>query len=117
MIRRAHQRRARGYHSLSGSVSVGLALLAMVFIFWFAWVRPASSQVGPCGQWDEIQRHLGAQYLERQVAIGVVSETHVVVVLASPDGKTFSIIAINSNGWACYLAAGTDWQLEQERGI
>lgn len=115
MTRRPHHTRSN--HSLAGSVSVGLAILAIAFLFWMSWIHPALSQVGPCGPWKELRAKLGRDFRETPVAGGLINQQLVLFVLASPDGKTFSIVTVTSNGLACILATGTNWEPEKDRGI
>lgn len=117
MTRHPHNGRARGHQSLAGSIGVGLAIVAMAFIWWVVLGGTASSHVGPCGPWKELREKLGSIYRESPVAGGIVSPQFVVMILASQDGTTFSIVTISSEGCACMVLTGTDWQHKPERGI
>lgn len=73
-------------------------------------------QAGPCAPWDVARAEFKKTYGEEPVAAGVARGS-MVVVLASPDGKTFTIMVVGPNGMACGIAAGSDWQAKQDKGL
>lgn len=85
------------------------ALAAIVFAVAIAVAAPAHAQL-KCGDRLEALAHLAERYHEAPVAIGVATNGGVVEVLASADGKTWTIIVTLPNGRACLIAAGGDWE-------
>lgn len=71
----------------------------------------ASAQGRQCGPYDAFVKHLADNFNEAPVSVGVASSGMAVLqVFASPEGKTFSALAVSSNGTACLLFTGTDWE-------
>jgi len=62
-----------------------------------------------CGERDAIAQRLRAQYDERQVAVGMTSMGNLVEIFASPEGKTWTALLTQANGFACITAVGEDW--------
>ncbi len=69
----------------------------------------ATAQQPQCGPWAVIQGSLKERYKEVPIGGGVVNDGMVVTVLAAIDGKTFSILTVNKQGVACFIASGTDY--------
>lgn len=63
-----------------------------------------------CSTRDEVLRLLDEKYDEQVVSIGVTNVGGLLEVLASKDGKTFSIIITSPKGTACLVAAGEGWK-------
>ena len=77
----------------------------------------ASAQV-PCNQRTEIVTELAGKYKEVPVAIGVNSKGHLVEVLSSEHGRTWTIIVTSPAGMSCVVSVGEDWstrQLEEQQ--
>lgn len=62
----------------------------------------------PCYPRDAIQAHLAERYGERPVGIGVTAG-QLVELLVRPDGTSWTILVIRTDGLACPVAAGEDW--------
>lgn len=63
-----------------------------------------------CLPLTDYTKQLAAKYHEAPVARAIQGGMPI-VVFASADGKTYTIVAIVKSGrTACTLAAGTDWQ-------
>lgn len=64
-----------------------------------------------CIPWPAMKQSLEQTFHEALVGGGVTAKGAAVVqVYASADGKTFTIVLIGTNGIACGVVAGTDWQ-------
>ncbi len=72
----------------------------------------ASAQV-PCNQRAEIVTDLAGKYKEVPVAIGVNSKGHLVEVLSSEHGRTWTIIVTSPDGMSCVVSVGEDWSARQ----
>ena len=69
----------------------------------------AHAQPGPCGPWLPLQKVLEEKHKETTIGGGIVNALVIIEVLASQDGKSFTIVSRNKNGMACILAVGKDW--------
>jgi hypothetical protein len=85
-----------------------LVLLAALILFGAS----ASAQV-PCNQRAEIVTELAGKYKEVPVAIGVNSKGHLVEVLSSEHGRTWTIIVTSPAGMSCVVSVGEDWSARQ----
>jgi len=63
-----------------------------------------------CMPWTDLRRQLADSYGEAPIGGGLVSATAAVQVLAPPGGETFTIVAVDTQGIACVIAAGTAWE-------
>jgi len=86
-----------------------LVLLAALILFGAS----ASAQV-PCTQRAEIVTQLAGKYKEVPVAIGVNSKGHLVEVLSSEHGRTWTIIVTSPAGMSCVVSVGEDWSTRQQ---
>ncbi len=73
----------------------------------------ASAQV-PCTQRTEIVTELAGKYKEVPVAIGVTSKGHLVEVLSSENGRTWTIIVTTPDGMSCVVSVGEGWRTRQQ---
>lgn len=74
-------------------------LLASVF---------AKAQQPPCAPHTEILRWLEDKHGEVPIAIAKMDGGGLIEVVVSPSGS-WSILAIRSDGYACFVASGTGW--------
>ena len=90
-----------------------LVLLAGLILF-----GASASAQAPCNQRTEIVTELAGKYKEVPVAIGVNSKGHLVEVLSSEHGRTWTIIVTSPAGMSCVVSVGEDWstrQLEEQQ--
>lgn len=74
------------------------------------WASRADAQEQmPCAPTAELIAKLQKDYHEVEVGGGIVSQEHVFVVYASPDGETWTVLAVGTNGTACVVGAGRYW--------
>ena len=73
------------------------------------------AQGAPCGPAQQVIEVLRQQHDEEIVAQGL-SEAygHVIVMMMSPDGKTWTLVAIRPDGLACALDVGVMMELNPE---
>jgi len=70
---------------------------------------PATSQQGNiCAARDDLVNQLGQQFRESQKAVGTLSEKAIMEVFVSQAG-TWTILATDTSGNSCIIAAGQDW--------
>lgn len=63
-----------------------------------------------CAAWADIKRQAADRYGEHEVSSGQINPVSIIVVLASPDGETFTVAVIGRNGKACVIASGRGWE-------
>lgn len=101
-------RRAR--HSLAGACAVGALLAAVTVVIMVLLSRSASAEAISCMRWSDMAALL-ERAGEKAVGGGLISDTLALQVFASPNGETFSVVAINARGVGCLVAMGRDWDL------
>lgn len=74
---------------------------------------PANAQNSPqCGPIAEVARQLKDKYSETPLSYGLINGRVVLELYVSPDGKTWTILAVGTDGKACFMSAGKDWVTE-----
>lgn len=74
-------------------------------------MSPAASQSPQsCAKRTEIIKHLTGQFNEAPVAIGLSDNGSLLEILASTDGKTWTLLFSLPTGMSCLMATGQDWQ-------
>lgn len=73
---------------------------------------PAAAQAqSPCAPYEIVAAALNERYHEAPVARMLSDRGFVIEILASADGASFTVLAIQSSGTACVLAAGSTFAL------
>lgn len=86
-----------------------LVMLGAATVFLFA--SRAKAQPVTCFPFAQLRDGLKARYHETAIGGGIYSGGQSIVqVYASAEGATFTILAIQSDGLACVIAGGKDWQ-------
>lgn len=102
--------RMREYPTLAWRISsvvlIGSLVVAVVM---YAATVLAHAQSGVCTLWPAMKESFAKSYDELPIGGGVINQQQIVTVMASPDGSTFTIVIVNSNGLACAVIAGTGW--------
>jgi len=83
------------------------ACAVLAFIVFYSSPAPAQSI---CSPRDDAIAQLGRKYGEVPRAIGLADGGHVVEVLTSDRGGTWTIIVTLPNGVSCLVAAGENWE-------
>jgi len=92
---------------MSRTALIGAALGAALL----ASPPPAFAQAtGQCAKRTDIVKHLTGQYHETPVAIGLADNGSLLEILASNDGKTWTLLFSMPTGLSCLMATGQDWQ-------
>lgn len=88
--------------------AAALAFAAVISVW--ASVGPAASQESTCNNRDSLHDVLKQGFAETPVAVGVISEDAIVELFAEAKGATWTLVVSSTDGHACVIAAGTDWQ-------
>jgi hypothetical protein len=62
-----------------------------------------------CLPLDRLREQLKTKFNEDEVGGGIVGETAITLLFASPDGDTWTIVMLSPDGNACVVAGGSDW--------
>ncbi len=68
---------------------------------------PANADQAPCAPYEMIAATLGNEYSEAPVATMLSNEGVALVLFASADGSTYTLLAVSPNGAACVASLGT----------
>jgi hypothetical protein len=91
------------------TIAIGLSTLATPAL------AQEPGQQPTCAPYAEVEAKLAAEYHETRVQQGVVGEGRaMLVILASPDGATWTALMVRHDGLACMAAAGSDWQVRHD---
>lgn len=71
----------------------------------------AAAQEPVCGPHATIAAALLQRYGEAPVGRGLAREGVLIEILASPDGSSWTMLAIGPRGIACAVDAGEGWQV------
>ncbi len=83
------------------------SVLVAVVVFLVSSV--AMAQV-PCDRRDKIVEWLAVKYKEAPIATGVSSNGHLIEVLSTHDGDTWTLIVTSPGGNSCMIASGQGWR-------
>lgn len=72
---------------------------------------PAAAQQSQCAPYETVAAALASEYHEAPVARMLSDRGFAIEILASADGETFTVLAVNANGTACGLATGSAFAL------
>jgi hypothetical protein len=86
------------------------SLILAVFLLLAALVLPVFAQ-DRCLPWPAILEQLADRWGEAPMWEGTRADVGRFVVLANPDGTTWTILLRRPDGQACALAAGEGWAL------
>ncbi len=88
---------------LSGIFSLGLLTLAAVD-------AAAQQTANACAPFAQLSETLKQRYDESPTAFGLVENTSIMQLYASPESGTWSIVMTNRQGFSCIVAAGHSWE-------
>lgn len=93
-------------HSFRMSLTTGLLIGAL----YAGGVAKALSHEAVCAPWTDIKVRYAAKFKEVPVSSGIVNANLAIQVLASPDGETFTLVLVGSDGVGCIIAVGKGWE-------
>lgn len=64
-----------------------------------------------CARYQDVAVLFAQRFHEAPVARMLAQGGFIIEIMASPDGASYSILAVQANGQACLLAAGSDFAL------
>jgi Na+(H+)/acetate symporter ActP len=91
------------------AVAVGIYIAGLAVALAIGATRPARSQTF-CAPWPIVKKTLENAYREVVVSRGEVNGQTAIVVTASPDGASFTVLLVAAGGQACILSAGRGWE-------
>lgn len=72
---------------------------------------PAAHAEPQCNTRDSVLSQLKEKYNEVPVNLGVTHNGGLIEVIASPEGKSWSILITSPQGMSCLVAAGEGWRM------
>lgn len=93
--------------SLFSVLALGLPLVLTLAVLA---APPVHAQQQPCGPEKAVAQALNEGYGEREVQSGVMPNGGRLVIYASEDRSTWSLVAVRGDGMACLVASGVDWE-------
>lgn len=88
-------------------LSAGLAIAATLVLS-----EPAAAQQpSPCAPKDIVLATLAETYHETPVATMLSSAGYAIMILASGDGSTYSMVSVLPSGTACIISVGAYFEL------
>lgn len=70
-----------------------------------------------CGTLKAVRDNLKRQFKEVEMGGGFINESAAVLLFATPDGASWTLVTITPNGNACILAGGQGWfQADIQKG-
>ncbi len=103
-------------HHMKGLSHAHPFFLAAGVILGTALFPTAATAQQVCNERDSVLSALAKKYQEQPVAIGVTDTGGLVEVLATADGKTWTIILTTPRGMSCLLASGEGWRKVEHEG-
>ena len=92
-------------------VLIWLVALLVAFVT-FAFAHPAAAQPKMCGQTAAFESELAEKYGEtRQTAgiVGLEKSDELLVVYASEETGTWTVLLTRANGTSCVVSSGRNW--------
>ncbi len=89
-----------------------LYIIAVIALMLLPFAAHAQEAAPPCGPWETARKLLEEKYHETIVGSGIINDKTVVIVFASPDGETFTLLSVAANGMACSLMTGGGWSFD-----
>lgn len=84
------------------------AIVGLVLLLLSAGNAWSQQQRPQCLPFEEFRSALTTMK-QSLISLGMVGNSHVVMVFSAPDGQAWTIISVDTNGIACGMAAGTAW--------
>ncbi len=82
----------------------------VVVAFFMAPIAAHGQSAGQCNSTDTMKKHLAAKYNERVVGHGLAHNGTTLEILASEDGKTWTLIFTTAESVSCALSTGENWE-------
>lgn len=98
---------------MARTILAGVVVVVVTFLMSFLTDAHAQVPGAPsiCNSYPAIKQQLEDKYGEQIIAGGVASDGTVVLLFASADGATFTLLQLSPNGLSCLLKSGEAWQV------
>lgn len=90
-------------------IIAAIALLGLVLVLAGVSIAGAQQTPPPCMPFKEYSDNLAKGFKQQLISLGMIGNDHVLMVYVSPGGETWTIIAVDTKGIACGIAAGNAW--------
>lgn len=85
-------------------ITLGVICLALIALLGVTLAQPA-----PCQPLPEVLTTLESRWGERPLWTGHLSDGRRAMVLAAPDGGSWTLVIVRPDGLTCGLGAGSSW--------
>jgi hypothetical protein len=89
-------------------MAVGLSVAGAMVSITDAYPQERAQQP-MCGTLKSVREGLNKQFKEVEMGGGFINESAAVLLFATPDGASWTLVTITPNGGACILAGGQGW--------
>jgi hypothetical protein len=108
MSARPHNGRIAPRHSLSLALAIGVLVASIAFIIF---VMCDGAKAAPaCMQWPAMEELLADAFGEVPIGGGVINGQTILQIVAGPDGRSFTVVVVDTSGQACTILFGTGWE-------
>lgn len=108
MSARPHNGRMTPTHSLGGALAIALFIAAVAFIIF---MTCGGARAAPtCMPWPVLKQILADTFAEVPIGGGVLNGQAILEVAVSPNGRSFTIVVVDTSGEACPVLYGTGWE-------
>jgi hypothetical protein len=83
--------------------------LALILATLGLWLTPLAAAALQCGPTEQVLVGLSDRYRESMVAEGAMPNNDRMVVTATENGSTWTLLLVKPDGQTCMMAAGTDY--------
>lgn len=90
-----------------------LWLTATIAVLGIYLMMTAAEAIPRCAPYTEMIAALKSQYREEAGGAGLASAQAYVELWVEPGGKSWTILAVETNGSSCVLAAGSMWEFRE----
>ncbi len=98
------------FHKPRGVLTGIFGALALVLTLSFGSTLEASAQTAVCQTHDSLAKQLEERYAEKPVAAGLDAGGRLIVLFASADSASWTMVMTTPAGESCVMAVGEHWQ-------
>ena len=70
----------------------------------------AEAEAQACMPAEKVRQVLASRFHEIPVSYGQIDASSVLMLFLAPDGETFSLVVMRTDGLGCLLSSGTGWE-------
>ncbi len=98
------------FHNPRGALTGFFGALALMLALMFVLTPEAPAQAAVCQTHDSLAKQLEERYAERPVAAGLDAGGRLIVLFASADSASWTMVMTTPAGESCVIVVGEYWQ-------